>query len=58
MLRLKRKNGGEVNILASKVVTFIDEPEGSLIMVEGCISYSVNESCQSIRGQMKKLFEE
>ena len=55
MLRLKRKAGGEVNIAVEKIVSFIDAAEGgSEVLVEGGLTYSVNESPQSIRNALKK----
>lgn len=56
MLRLKRKGGGEVNFPAYKILAFIDaEGGGSEVVLDGGLTYTVEESPLSIRNAMKKL---
>ena len=56
MLRLKRKDGGEVNISVEKIVSFINTAEGgSKILLEGGLTYLVNESPRSIRSALTKI---
>lgn len=56
MLRLKRKGGGEVNFPAYKILAFIDaEGGGSEVVLDGGLTYVVEESPLSIRNAMKKL---
>ena len=56
MLRLKRKSGGEVNFPAYKILAFIDaEGGGSEVVLDGGLTYTVEESPLSIRNAMKKL---
>lgn len=56
MLRLKRKGGGEVNFPACKILAFIDaEGGGSEVVLDGRLTYTVEESPLSIRNAMKKL---
>lgn len=57
MLRLKRKGGGEVNIAVDRILSFINgnNDEGSTILIEGGLTYEVEQSPQSIRTALKKL---
>lgn len=56
MLRLKRKGGGEVNIPAYKILAFIGaEGGGSEIVLDGGLTYQVEETPLSIRNALKKL---
>ena len=58
MLRFKLKNGNEVNFFAHKILSFIKADEGSEIVLDGGLTYAVNESPQSIRNAIKKLDSE
>lgn len=58
MLRFKLKNGGEVNFFAHKILSFIKKDDGSEIVLDGGLTYQVNESPQSIRNAIKKLDSE
>ena len=56
MLRLKRKGGGEINFPHSKLLAFIDNKNGgSEIMLDGGLTYLVDESPVSIRNALKRL---
>ena len=56
MLRLKRKGGGEVNFPAYKILAFIDGKDGgSEVVLDGGLTYKVEESPLSIRNALKKL---
>lgn len=56
MLRLKRKGGGEVNFPAFKILAFIDaEGGGSEVVLDGGLTYAVEETPLSIRNALKKL---
>ena len=57
MLRLKRKGGGEVNFPAYKILAFIDggNDGGSEVMLDGGLTYKVEETPLSIRNALKKL---
>lgn len=56
MLRLKRKGGGEVNFPACKILAFIDaEGGGSEVVLDGGLTYAVEETPLSIRNALKKL---
>ena len=57
MLRLKRKNGGEVNITPFSVIAFINNEKGSTITLTGGLSYDVEESPRTIRNMMTKTHE-
>lgn len=54
MLRLKRTNGGEVNIAPFSIISFIDKDKGSTITLSGGLSYDVDESPRTIRNMVKK----
>ena len=57
MLRLKRTNGGEVNITPFSIIAFIDHDKGSTITLSGGLSYDVEESPRTIRNMVKKAQE-
>ena len=57
MLRLKRINGGEVNITPFSIIAFIDRDKGSTITLSGGLSYDVEESPRTIRNMVKKAQE-
>ena len=54
MLRLKRTNGGEVNLAPFSIIAFIDRDKGSTVTVSGGLSYDVKESPRTIRNMMSK----
>ena len=58
MLRLKRTNGGEVNIAPFSIISFIDKDKGSTITLSGGLSYDVDESPRTIRNMVKKAQED
>ena len=55
MLRLKRINGGELNVPAYKILAFINKNGGSEIVLDGLLSYEVKETPLSIRNAINKL---
>lgn len=55
MLRLKLNNGGEVNIPAYKILAFLSQKLGSTVVLDGGLSYDVNESPRTIRNAIMKL---
>ena len=57
MLRLKRTNGGEVNLAPFSIITFIDRDKGSTVTVSGGLSFDVEESPRTIRNMLKKVQE-
>lgn len=57
MLRLKRLNGGEVNIAPFSIIAFIDRDKGSTIILSGGLTYDVDESPRTIRNMMSKAQE-
>lgn len=54
MLRLKRTNGGEVNIASFSIIAFIDRDKGSTVILSGGLSYNVEESPRTIRNMVSK----
>lgn len=54
MIRLKRTNGGEVNLAMFSIITFIDRDKGSTVTVTGGLSYDVEESPRTIRNMLSK----
>ena len=54
MLRLKRTNGGEVNLAPFSIIAFIDRDKGSTVTVTGGLSYDVEESPRTIRNMVSK----
>lgn len=54
MLRLKRTNGGEVNLAPFSIIAFIDREKGSTVTVTGGLSYDVEESPRTIRNMVSK----
>ena len=57
MIRLKRTNGGEVNLNNFSIIAFIDREKGSTVTVTGGLSYDVEESPRTIRNMVKKVQE-
>ena len=57
MLRLKRLNGGEVNIALFSIISFIDRERGSTVVLTGGLTYDVDESPRTIRNMLKKFQE-
>ena len=57
MIRLKRLNGGEVNIAPFSIMAFIDREKGSTVILTGGLTYDVDESPRVIRGQIQKAQE-
>jgi hypothetical protein len=57
MLRLKRTNGGEVNLAPFSIISFIDRDKGSTVNVSGGGTFDVEESPRTIRSRMKKAQE-
>ena len=56
MLRLKRRGGGEVNFPGYKILAFIDGKDGGAeVVLDGGLTYQVEESPLSIRNALKKL---
>ena len=54
MLRLKRTNGGEVNLAPFSIIAFTDRDKGSTVIVTGGLSYDVEESPRTIRNMLSK----
>ena len=54
MLRLKRTNGGEVNLAPFSIIAFIDRDKGSTVTVSGGLSFDVEESPRTIRNMVSK----
>ena len=54
MLRMKRIGGGEVNVSAFGLLAFIDKDKGSTIVLNGGLSYDVEESPRTIRNMLDK----
>ena len=54
MLRLKRTNGGEVNLASFSIIAFIDRDKGSTVTVTGGLSFDVEESPRTIRNMVSK----
>ena len=57
MIRLRRTNGGEVNLAIFSIIAFIDREKGSTVTVSGGLSYDVEESPRSIRNMLSKAQE-
>ena len=55
MLRLKRTNGGEVNLAPFSIIAFIDREKGSTVIVTSGLSYDVEESPRTIRNMVSKV---
>lgn len=55
MLRLKLVEGGEINIHIEKIVSFSNTETGSLVIMDNGTNVEVQESCQKIRNDLKKL---
>jgi len=54
MLRLKRTNGGEVNLALFSIIAFINRDNGSTVTITGGLSYDVEESPRTIRNMVSK----
>ena len=57
MIRLKRLNGGEVNIAPFSIMAFIDREKGSTVILNYGLTYDVDESPRTIRNQIQKAQE-
>ena len=57
MIRLKRTNGGEINLANFSIISFIDRDKGSTVVVTGGLTYDVEESPRTIRNMVKKVQE-
>lgn len=54
MIRLKRTNGGEVNLAMFSIIAFIDRDKGSTVNVTGGLTFDVEESPRTIRNMLSK----
>lgn len=54
MIRLKRTNGGEVNISTFAIIAFIDREKGSTVTLTGGLTCDVEESPRTIRNMVSK----
>ena len=54
MIRLKRTNGGEVNLILFSIIAFINRDSGSTVTITGGLTFDVEESPRTIRNMVSK----